>query len=130
MGDDSASKDAPTNVQDYMAHYAALGIRVTGAKKGEDPGPIESLAALPFTSHNYDLLSDSGPDAVFDNVEKLALRLALVNKVERDQATGVLFAVRHSPHKEVINDMIVYVNPSLSGIDYVEGAGISLETFL
>lgn len=130
MGDDSVMKSCPPDVASFIRHHAARGVEVTGAEKGEDPGPIKDMGAVPFTSHNYDLASEAYPAAVFDNVQKLAWRLALVDKLEREQAMGVQFAVRHSTHREVVQSMIEAVNPEMANVRYSEGAGISLDTFL
>lgn len=130
MGDDSVMRGSPANVAEFVKHHAERGVEVTGAEKGEDPGPIKSLSAVPFTSHVYDLTTDAYPAGIFDNVEKLAWRLALVKGLRKEQALGVMFAVRHSPHKEVVRSMIAAANPELADLEYTEGAGISLDTFL
>lgn len=130
MGDDSVMRGSPADVAAFIKHHAERGVEVTGADKGEDPGPIKSLSAVPFTSHVYDLTTEAYPAGVFDNVEKLAWRLALVKNLRKEQALGVMFAVRHSPHKEVVRSMIAAANPDLADLEYSEGVGISLDTFL
>lgn len=130
MGDDSVMAACPNDVKGFMKHHADRGVEITGAEKGEDPGPIKDLSAVPFTSHNYDITTDNQPAGIFDNVEKLAWRLALVKSLRKEQAMGVMFAVRHSPHREVIRSMIAASNPELGKIEYQEGAGISLDSFL
>jgi hypothetical protein len=130
MGDDSVMRGSPSDVAAFIKHHAERGVEVTGAEKGEDPGPIKSLSAVPFTSHVYDLTSSAYPAGIFDNVEKLAWRLALVKTLRKEQALGVMFAVRHSPHKETVRSMIAAANPELANLEYTEGLGISLDTFL
>lgn len=130
MGDDSVTKGCPPDISEFVAHHANRGVEVTGAEKGEDPGPIKDMSAVPFTSHAYNLTTDAQPAAVFENVQKLAWRLALVKSLRKEQALGVLFAVRHSPHRDVVRAMIAAANPELADLDYTEGAGISLDSFL
>lgn len=130
MGDDSVMRECPADVAGFVAHHRALGIEVTGTEKDTAPGPIADMGKVSFTSHDYDLRSDEAPAGVFTNVEKLAWRIAAKRSVTKEQAMGVLFAVRHSPHKEVVRDMLVEANPALKDIQYVAGAGYTLDTFL
>lgn len=130
MGDDSVMRTCPLDVDAFIAHHARRGIEVTGAEKNTKPSPISDLTKIPLTSHDYNLTPGAYPAAVFTNVEKLSWRLASKLAVIREQALGVLFAVRHSPHLAEVREMIIRVNPELACLKYVEGVAYSLMTFL
>lgn len=130
MGDDSLMKACPEDVEGFIAHHAARGIQVTGSDKGTKPGPILDMGEVPFTSHAYDLLFRGGPAAFFTNVEKLSWGIAARKSMSREQAMGNLFAVRYSPHRDLIRSMIVSANPGLSELQYNEGAMYTLAGFL
>lgn len=128
MGDDSVMRSGYHGMAGFVKHHAERGVTVTAASKEALPGPLSDMTKVPFTSHLYDLTSDAM--AVFDNVEKLSWRLALSMKATRDQAMGVLFAVRHTEHKDEVREMLAVLDPKHRDLEYVEGAGFNLDGYL
>lgn len=130
MGDDSIMRGGYAGMEEFVRHHAQRGVEVTGASKGEAPGPLSDMTKVPFTSHLYDLVNSDTPPAVFDNVAKLCWRLALIGKATQEQALGVLFAVRFTPHVDLIREMLTTINPAFKNLHYVEGVGFNLDGFL
>lgn len=130
MGDDSVMRGGYVGMEGFIRHHAQRGVEVTGASKDEAPGPLTDMTKVPFTSHLYDLVNDDKPPGVFDNVAKLAWRLALIGKATRDQAMGVLFAVRYTQHVDEIREMLTAIDPAFKNLQYEEGVGFNLDTFL
>lgn len=130
MGDDSVMRGGYRGMEGFIKHHALRGVQVTGATKDETPGPISDMTKVPFTSHLYDLVNPHTHPGVFDNTTKLAWRLALINKVSRDQAMGVLFAVRYTPYVSVVREMLAAINPEFKDLHYEDGVGFNLDGFL
>jgi len=110
MGDDCHGKD--TLREEHRQNWHDLGLVIV------DPGERIGLdEKVSFTSHEYDIDQCT---AVFDNGQKLLLRLALTSQVPltRDQATGIRFAVRNtSGLREEVDDFIHEINPDWVKID-------------
>jgi hypothetical protein len=104
MGDDNHGKD-PTQ-KAHKEIWAALGVII------EESGELLELTdEVAFTSHRYNL---STGVTTFDNGAKILLRLAYAGHEEltKEQATGIRFAVRHTPIlRERVDDFVRTANP-------------------
>jgi hypothetical protein len=103
MGDDNHAKD-PTS-EDMKDVWIQLGVKID-----EDGETIPHGKPIPFTSHLYFINEDT---AEFNNGPKICLRLAYHGhqKLTKEQATGIRFAVRHTPQlKARIDDFISKAN--------------------
>lgn len=110
MGDDNHAKDETQ--PEFQTIWRDLGVIIEDS--GETLGLNESIS---FTSHLYDL--ETGV-ATFDNGPKILLRLAYAghNKLTKDQATGIRFAVRHTPGlRERVDAYVAKANKAWLEVD-------------
>lgn len=114
MGDDNHGRDPVTD--EHKKVWADLGHII------EDSGKLIPLGEpVSFTSHAYNIDECT---ATFDNGDKLLLRLALESSLPltKDQATGIRFAVRHTPVlKDFVDDFVREHNSSWLSVDVTSG---------
>lgn len=125
MGDDSHAKDE--TLPEYKDTWRDLGVII------DDPGETLALdEPISFTSHSYDLNADGPGSVTFENGPKILLRLAYAGHQDltRDQATGIRFAVRHTPGlRERVDAFVAEKNKSWLDIDIHDPAvAIDLDT--
>jgi hypothetical protein len=99
MGDDNHARDKTSPAMKEV--WRQLGVKID-----EEGDTIPADQPIPFTSHLYD---PNTKTATFNNGPKILLRLAYHGhqKLTREQATGIRFAVRHTPElRERIYDFI------------------------
>lgn len=123
MGDDTHARDVVTpEVREVWRKLGAL----IEAEDGRIIGLGEKVS---FTSHLYDLTDDT---VTFDNGPKLLLRLAYHghSKLTAEQATGVRFAVRHTPGlRERVDAFVAATNSSWLNIPLDDDSAMDFAGF-
>lgn len=113
VGDDNHGKD-PTN-EEHRAVWSELGANIT------DSLDLLGLTdKVSYTSHGYSLDDET---ATFENGPKLLMRLAYSDhmKLTKEQATGIRFAVRHTPeYRAMVDDFVRDRDETWLAVDLVD----------
>jgi hypothetical protein len=121
VGDDNHGADSTTEA--HRSVWSELGADITDAL--DLLGLTDSVS---YTSHAYDLDNET---ATFENGPKLLLRLAYADHMNltKEQATGIRYAVRHTPKYAVlVDDFIRQRDASWLDIDLDADPNIDVTT--